>query len=251
MDALRALIEVVSRLRGERGCAWDRAQTPQTLRVHLIEEAHEAAAAIDSTSLPAAREELGDLLFVLTLITRIYEEAGAFDLSQVAEGAVQKMIRRHPHVFGDTVAAPGDWQRLKAKERGTPSGLLDGVPASLPPLLRAHRITARAASVGFDWPDRAGVLAKVREELDELDEALAEGDEAHVTEEFGDLLFSLVNLGRFLPVPAHDALAQATSKFEQRFRRVEQACLAEGSSVINSDAETLDRHWRTAKEEPC
>jgi MazG family protein len=251
MDELSELVEMVDRLRAEGGCAWDRAQTPMSLRPYLIEEAHEAAAAIGLATPEQARDELGDLLFVAISIARAYQEAGAFTLTEVAQAAAAKMRRRHPHVFGDAVARPGDWQRLKAAERPAGAGLLDGVPRSLPPLLRAHRVSARAASVGFDWPDRAGVQAKVHEELAELDEALAEGEPEHITEELGDLLFSLVNLGRFSPTPAHDALTAATDKFERRFRHVERACEAAGSSVLATDPTTLDQLWRSAKEAAC
>lgn len=251
---VEGLIEVVRRLRAEGGCDWDRAQTPETLRSYLLEEAHELVDAIGRGAVDEVRGELGDVLFLVTMIARMHEEAGEFSLEDVAASIRDKMIHRHPHVFGDGVKR--SWAELKAEERlvthgdepDGPSSAIAGLPASLPPLLRAHRMTERAAGVGFDWPTIDGVRAKVDEELAELDEAIAQGDPDAITDELGDVVFTLVNLGRFLPVPTHHALERATAKFERRFRAVERACLAAGATVHSTDLDTLESHWRSAKE---
>lgn len=248
MSAFDALREVVATLRSPRGCAWDRAQSPATLAEDLLEEAAEVVDAIRADRHDAVRDELGDLLFLVLLIARCHEEAGDFALDDVARAAHDKMVRRHPHVFGDA-SEPPDWEALKAAERGErPGSLLDGIPRALGPLLTAHEAATRVARVGFDWPDRDGVRAKVAEELDELDEALAVGDLDHAHAELGDVLLSLVNLGRFLPGSAHAALTLANQKFERRFREVERLTLDAGEMVATSGMDELEARWRAAKE---
>lgn len=248
MSAFDALRGVVETLRSPDGCAWDRAQSPDTLAEDLLEEAAEVVDAIRAGPPGAVRDELGDLLFLVLLIARCHEEAGTFSVDDVARAARDKMIRRHPHVFGDADEAP-DWERLKAAERGErPRSLLDGVPRALGPLMTAHEAATRAARVGFDWPDREGVRAKVDEELAELDEALAEGDLDHAHAELGDLLLTLVNLGRFLPGSAHAALGHANRKFARRFREVERLTLDAGEMVATSSMDELEARWRAAKE---
>ena len=252
MSSITRLVEVVAQLRGAQGCDWDRAQTPETMRGYLLEETHEVLDAIDRNHVSDLRGELGDLLFHIVLLSQMHAEAGDFTLEDVAGDIADKMVRRHPHVFGDATEPP-DWQAIKAQERRdrgetSPTSILYGVPRSLPALARAHTLTERASAVGFDWPDREGPRAKVDEELMELDEAMAAGDPAHITAEFGDVLFSLVNLGRFLPTGAEEALRVSTTKFERRFRAVEQACLDAGDTVSTTDPSTLERHWDAAKE---
>ncbi len=255
MSALEELVRIVARLRAPGGCPWDRAQTPESMRPYLLEETYEVLEAIDRGDEPEQRKELGDLLFLIILLARMAEERGAFDLEDLARSVADKMVRRHPHVFDpDHPPTEGEgaletWEARKAKERR--GSALDGVPAALPALLRAHRISEKASRVGFDWPDLVGVRDKVSEELEELDEALAAADEAAIAEEYGDLLFSLVNLGRFLPATGEDALRAATAKFETRFRRVEASLAAEGQSIHEVDLETLEARWRRAKEGPC
>lgn len=217
------LVAIVARLRGEGGCPWDRAQTPESLRPYVLEEAYEVLDAIDRGDVPDLKKELGDVLFQIVLLAQMAKEAGWFELSDVLEAINHKMVVRHPHVFDPTHQSDGNegdvsaWEARKAKQRAGGSAL-DGVPGSLPALLRAHRISEKAGVVGFDWPDVAGVRAKIGEELEELDEAIASGDEAAITEELGDLLFAMVNLGRHLPVGTEEALRAATAKFERRFR---------------------------------
>lgn len=252
VDGLDELVAVVARLRGDAGCPWDRAQTPESVRPYVLEEAYEVVEAIDRGG-DELRKELGDLLFQVVLLARMAEEAGRFDLQGVARAVTAKMIERHPHVF-DPAHVPGAdegtvsaWEARKTKERS--GSALDGVPDALPALLRAHRISEKAGAVGFDWPDLPSVRAKVGEELAELDAAIATGDAAAIGEELGDLLFATVNLGRHLPVSAEDALRAATRKFEGRFRRVEARLAAAGRTVHEVPPDELEDHWRAVKEE--
>lgn len=257
MSAFDDLVAIVARLRGEGGCPWDRAQTASSLRPYLLEETYEVLAAIDHGDDAELMRELGDLLFHGVMLSRIAEERGAFDIGDVVRQVVQKMVERHPHVFDDNHVVRGDeggirsWEARKAEERPGDRSALDGVPQTLPALLRAHRISEKASSVGFDWSDVAGVRAKVDEELRELDQALSEGDDDKIGEEFGDLLFALVNLGRFLPVGAEDALRTATVKFETRFRALERALAADDRTVHHTDPDTLESYWAVVKEDPC
>lgn len=252
-NAFSALIDIVARLRGEGGCAWDRAQTPQTLRPYVLEEAYEVLDAIDRADPADLQKELGDVLFQLVLLAQMADEAGDFAMVDVLERINEKMIRRHPHVFDpsydETVPAQGiaAWEKRKASERGEASSALDGVPAALPGLLRAHRIAEKAGAVGFDWPDAAGVRAKLDEELAELDEAMASGDDDAIADELGDVLFTVVNLGRHLPVGAETALRNATTKFERRFRALEAELVRRGIRPHDADAELLEAVWQEVK----
>jgi MazG family protein len=255
VNAFDDLVAVVARLRSEGGCPWDRAQTWESLRPYVLEEAHEVVEAIDRDEPGCVRKELGDVLFQVVMLSRIGEERGVFGISDVASDVVRKMIDRHPHVFDpdhrSVVADEGSneaWESRKRKERPAGSSALDGVPAALPSLLRAHRVSEKAATVGFDWPDVPSVRSKVGEELQELDQALASGDPEAIGEELGDLLFALVNLGRHLPVSAEDALRVATRKFERRFRAVEARVAAEGRSVHDVEPQVLEAHWQAVKE---
>lgn len=254
MDRFDELVAIVARLRGEGGCPWDRAQTPSTMRPYLLEEAYEVLDAIDRGDDADLRRELGDLLFQVVLLARMAEEAGRFTLHDVLGDVVGKMIRRHPHVFDPDHVPTGEegrivaWEARKARERAPGRSALDGVPLALPALLRAHRISEKAGRVGFDWPDAPSVRKKVDEELAELDEAMAAGDPEAVAEEFGDLLFTLVNLGRHLPVGAEEALRAATAKFAHRFRRLERTLADEGRSVHDTDPESLEARWQALKD---
>lgn len=254
-----ALLEVMRRLRDpERGCPWDRQQTFATIAPYTLEEAFEVADAIERGDLGALREELGDLLFQVVFHARLAEEQGAFDFAAVARGLADKMRRRHPHVFGAAeVADAADqtvaWESHKAQERrGRGEGVLDGVPAALPALARAQKLGRRAARVGFDWPDAAGVLGKVAEESRELEEAMASRAMAPeaVEEELGDLLFTLAQLARHLEVDAEGALRRASLKFERRFRAMEARLEEAGQCPEEVGAEELERLWNEAKEAP-
>jgi tetrapyrrole methylase family protein / MazG family protein len=253
------LLDIVARLRGEGGCPWDRKQTLETLKPYLIEESYEVLDAIDSGDPGHHAEELGDVLLQVVLQSRIREEQGEFAFDDVAEHIAEKLVRRHPHVFGDvTVSGPDEvvrnWEAIKAEEKADGKGesrssAVDGVPRHLPSLRRAHRIQSRAARVGFDWTEVDDVMAKVEEELAEIHEAMAGGDMAKVKEEIGDLLFAVVNLSRFQKIHAGDALDETISKFVRRFQYVEQAIRDEGRELTDCTLEEMDRHWDAAKEE--
>ena len=253
MTPFAELASIVSALRDEGGCPWDRAQTPESFRPYVLEEAFELVEAIDRGDPRELRKELGDVLFQVVMLARMAEEAGQFTLDDVLAGINTKMIDRHPHVFDPDHVPERDegaisaWEARKATERGHRGSALDGVPSALPSLLRAHRISEKAGVVGFDWPDAPSVRRKVDEELAELDEAMASGDAAAITEELGDLLFSLVNLGRHLPAGAEDCLRAATHKFEARFRRLEASLQAEGRSIHTEAAPALEERWQALK----
>ena len=248
---LADLVALVARLRAPDGCPWDREQGLAELRAYLLEEAHELAAAIDGGEWGAIGEELGDLLFQAAFVARLGEEAGALTLAAVVAASHAKLVARHPHVFGgerlaDAEAVVRAWEQRKAAER--PEGLLAGVPASLPALLGAYRTTQKAAGVGFDWPDVAGVLAKLREELGELESELAAGAAAaRVGEELGDLLFAAANLARHLGHDPEAALARANAKFRRRFAAVEAALAARGTRPGEATLAEMDALWEETK----
>ena len=255
MSEMQKLLEVMAKLRDpENGCPWDVRQDFASVAPYTIEEAYEVADAIQRDDLVALKDELGDLLFQVVFHARMAEEAGAFDFDDVAAGISQKMLRRHPHVFGtETERAagpqPGGWEKIKAEERtrGTDGSALAGVATALPALKRAEKLGKRASRVGFDWPDRQGVRDKIREELAELEEAVGSREARHIHEEFGDLLFAIVNLARHLDVDPEQSLTAASRKFEQRFRDMEKAVLASGRKMKNLTLESLDQEWRAAK----
>lgn len=248
---LADLVALVARLRAPDGCPWDREQGLANLRAYLVEEAHELAAAIDGGDWEEIAEELGDLLFQAAFVARLGEEAGALSAAAVVAAVHAKLVARHPHVFGgEQLADAGEvvraWERRKAAER--PAGLLAGVPPSLPALLAAYRMTQKAAGVGFDWPDAAGVLAKLREEIGELEAELAAGaPAARVGEELGDLLFAAANLARHLGHDPECALAGANAKFRRRFAAVEAALAGRGIAAGDAGLELLDALWEEAK----
>lgn len=257
VDGLRRLVDLVARLRAPDGCPWDREQGLADLRAYLIEEAHEAAAAIDTGNWEELAGELGDLVFLAAFVTCVAEEAGAFTIEQVVERAARKIIDRHPHVFGgekleDADAVRRAWEERKAVEKRPDDSLLAGVPASLPALVGAYRLTQKAAGVGFDWDDAGGVLDKIEEEIGELRAALRDGREsghgnAEVEEELGDLLFTVANLSRKLKRDPEATLAAANLKFRRRFARVEQGLAAAGRSLTEATLEEMEALWKAAK----
>ncbi|MDP2627151.1 MAG: nucleoside triphosphate pyrophosphohydrolase [Candidatus Rokubacteria bacterium] len=250
-----SLLSVMARLRGEGGCPWDREQTRESLKPYLIEEAYEALEAIDEGSTDHIMEELGDVLFQVVFHCQVASEQGEFAMADLLARLRDKMVRRHPHVFGDAAVsnakeALSQWERIKRGERGPegePRSALEGVPRSLPALLRAQRLQVKAGRSGFDWPDWSGAWAKVREEVLELDRAAAEGNAGQVREELGDLLFSIVNAARLLDVDAEDCLRQAAEKFTRRFREVEAAMRATGRTVGEASLRELDQAWERVK----
>lgn len=245
-----ALYRTVKRLRAPDGCPWDREQTPESLVPFLLEEAHEAAEAIRAGHRTAAAEELGDLLLNVMLQTAIAEERGEFSLDDVLDRVRQKIVRRHPHVFGDETDADletirRNWKRIKAEEKpeSQDDSVLRKLPASLPALERAERIGRDAARVGFDWPDWRGAWAKVLEEVSELGEALDHGTPEPIEHELGDLLFAIASLARHRALASEESLRRALDRFRARFRRVE-------ASVADLDSATLDEleaAWVRAK----
>ena len=256
-DGIARLLEIMARLRDpERGCPWDVVQTFATIAPYTIEEAHEVADAIERGDLGDLRDELGDLLLQVVYHARMAEEVGAFDFTDVARAIGDKMVRRHPHVFGaeSRDKSPDrqtrDWEGIKAAERaGKPgtAGALDGVVAGLPALTRAVKLQNRAARVGFDWPNLGAVLDKIAEETAELVEAREGGDPARMAEEYGDLLFVMANLARHLRIDPEAALRAANAKFTRRFEGVEAALRASGRRPEESTLSEMDALWEAQK----
>lgn len=255
MQQILRLLEIMRLMRDPvSGCPWDRAQTLQSLRRYTVEEAYEVVDAIDRADAVHHRDELGDLLFQIVFQSRIAEELGQFDFHDVAQAISDKMVRRHPHVFArDQTAEASDrnWEKHKEQERlqsGNPDrSLMAGVVRGQPALMRAHGLQKRAARCGFDWTSREGVLDKVEEEFREFREALDEDEQAHRHEEFGDLLFAMVNLARHTGIQPEEALRDACEKFERRFRAVESAVAASSARMEDCSEEQLDREWRAVK----
>lgn len=250
------LLEIMARLRDpERGCPWDRLQTFKTIAPYTVEEAYEVADAIEREDLSALREELGDLLLQVVYHARLAEEAGLFGFEEVAAGIGDKLVSRHPHVFGkadikDAVQQTRDWEWRKAAERAAKAqgGVLDGVPVGLPSLSRAEKLQKRAARVGFDWPVLAPVFGKIREELTELEqEVSARSDAARLSDELGDVLFAVANLARKLGVDPEQALRGTNRKFERRFRHVEARLAEGGRGPEQATLDEMDGYWDEAK----
>jgi len=245
------LIDIMARLRGIDGCPWDRRQTRETLRPFLVEETYEILEALDRGDDQGLREELGDLLFHIIFMARIAHEEGAFDIDDVISGVAEKMVRRHPHVFGNAeVSGPheveANWAKLKAEEKPRGS-LMEGIPQHLPALMRAYRLTQRASKVGFDWEDKGQVWEKLEEELKEFQEALIEGHKQELREELGDILFTLVNLARFVDVDPEDALRRVTNKFVERFHYIEKRLHEEGKDPQEATLDEMDVLWEESK----
>jgi ATP diphosphatase len=255
--AVKRLVAIMARLRDPRaGCPWDLEQDFDSIAPYTLEEAHEVAEAIARRDMAELRDELGDLLFQVVYHARMAEEEGAFRFGDVVRAISDKMIRRHPHVFGDESREKSaaqqtvDWERIKAAERaGRPKqkGALDGVALALPALTRAVKLQARAARVGFDWPDAGAVLAKIAEETGELVEARDAGRTDEMAEEYGDLMFVMANLARHLGIDPEAALRATNAKFTRRFEAIEAALAAEGRTPSESDLAEMDALWDAAK----
>jgi len=265
---IRRLIEIMAALRTpETGCPWDLEQDFRTIAPYTIEEAYEVADAIERGDLDDLRDELGDLLLQVVFHARMAEEAGEFAFGDVVQAITEKMIRRHPHVFGDAEAraagsAKGMWDRIKGEEKAARRaartarglapedggrGFLDGVPVGLPALTRALKLQEKAARVGFDWKEAKPILDKIAEEIGELRGALDQDDRAAVADEFGDVLFSLVNFGRHLGIDAEAALRGTNEKFRSRFHHVEDALTGSGRTLEEADLDEMERLWQLAK----
>jgi MazG family protein len=251
--AAAELLDLVRHLSGPEGCPWDREQTPRTLSPYLVEEAHEIGEAIARDDRAAVREELGDLLFLVVFLGVTFERENGTKLRELVRGIIDKMIARHPHVFGerrelDAQGVLRQWEEGKRREAGHES-LLGRSPERLPALLQAYRVQEKAASVGFDWKSVEGVIAKVREETDEAEHAIRSGNQERVAEEIGDLLFAAVNLARFLKTDPEAHLHLAIGKFRKRFDGVVERLRAEGKSPSEAGLAELDRLWEEVKRE--
>ena len=254
------LVELMRTLRSSVGCAWDREQTLASLRPFILEEAYEVVDAIDRHSSEDLCDELGDLLLEAVFVAQICAETGEFTIADSANAINAKLIRRHPHVFGKGTArelssreVKAQWEQIKSQERGgrtTASGLLDGIPDSLPSLMRASQIGARTAKVGFDWAESRDVLKKVDEELTELREAIDAEEQDHIDEELGDLLFTLANLARKLNLDPESSLRSANQKFKRRFQLLEENLSKQGRSLREATSEELEQEWRAVKLTP-
>lgn len=254
--SLRPLFDLLARLRAPDGCPWDREQEIEDLRAYLLEEAHEVAAAIDASAWDDIGGELGDLLFQIVFVVRLAEEGSHFNFGEVVHRIEEKMIARHPHIFGeeqlaDSAAVHRAWEQRKLEGAGPEASLLGGVPPSLPALLAAHRMTQKAAGVGFDWPDHASVMEKVDEELEELrtelDGPVDPRSSSRVADELGDLFFTLANLARHLGLDAEAVLAAANARFRRRFGRMEADIATRDLSLAELDMETMETAWAAAK----
>ncbi|HKQ68027.1 MAG TPA: nucleoside triphosphate pyrophosphohydrolase [Polyangiaceae bacterium] len=255
-EAYVRLVEIMQRLLSPDGCPWDREQDPMTLRRYVLEEACEVIDAIESGDRAAMREELGDLLLQVVFLGELMRKEGAFGPDDIVAAITEKLVRRHPHVFGEVSVSGSsevlsNWEKIKAAEKKG-RGVLDGVPRSLPALNRAQRVGEKVQRVGFDWPDARGSRAKVAEEMGELDRAIGEGDKAHIEAELGDVLFALVNLARHVGVDAEGALRGTIEKFQRRFAHVEARVKERhggwpGSASGPLPLEELDGYWDEAK----
>lgn len=263
-NPIQQLDKIIESLRSENGCPWDKKQTPESIGLYLIEEAHELLEAIESGDPANICEELGDVLFQVLFIAKLCEEKGQFSVETAAQKSAEKMIRRHPHVFGDvtiteTEAVRQQWHEIKKQEksgRSTASSLLDSVPRNMPALMRAYRISERAARTGFDWDDISDVMGKVEEEWSELKAEIGEKDadtapsdnhQERIALEFGDVLFTLVNVARFAQIHPETALVSATRKFEKRFHHLERAAAQSGRDIDAVPRDEKEQLWVQAK----
>ena len=263
-ESFRALYDVVAKLRGPGGCPWDREQTPSSMRGALIEETYECIEAIDENNPEHIAEELGDIFLLATLLSFILEEEKTFTVADVLAKITEKLIRRHPHVFNglkvkDSAQVVDNWEAIKVEQEGRKpkDSILDGVSSGLPPMDRAYALQKKAAKAGFDWPDTEGVIAKIKEELEEAREAsqqaasqqaAASHNSEKLEEELGDLLFSVVNLCRYLKVEPSTALRRTNSKFVNRFKYVEKKMKETGQEMKKENLDIMDSFWNEAKE---
>jgi len=258
LERIDTLVAIMDRLRDPDGCPWDREQTYESLRRYLLEECYEVVEALDHGDSGHLEEELGDLLFQIVFLSRLAKEDGRFTLDDVVRGIAEKLIRRHPHVFGTAQAETAQeverhWERIKRQEKQAASkptdtdSILDGIPSGLPAMLKAQRLGERAAAVGFDWTGATEVFAQIEDELRELRAAVDQDDTPHAREELGDVLFTVVMLARRLQLDAEGALEQTNLKFGRRFRWIERELARRGTAIEDADLELLERLWARAK----
>ncbi|MCO4836596.1 MAG: nucleoside triphosphate pyrophosphohydrolase [Oceanospirillaceae bacterium] len=262
-DAMQNLLDIMAQLRNpDGGCAWDLKQDFRSILPHTLEEAYEVADAIESDDRIQLRDELGDLLFQVVFYCQLAREEGSFEFADVAQTMADKLIRRHPHVFGDSAHDDNqdgsvidaeqvlkNWESIKQNERDAKQqhSVLDDVPSALPAMQRSAKLQKRAANVGFDWPNPTPVLANMAEELEEVKQAFASGDKDHTLEELGDLMFACVNMARHLKQDPEQVMRGANAKFERRFRFLEAQILASGEQLENVSLERMDAGWNEAK----
>ncbi|MEK7399394.1 MAG: nucleoside triphosphate pyrophosphohydrolase [Candidatus Poribacteria bacterium] len=255
-ESFGQLVEIIAKLRSDDGCPWDREQTHETLKTGIIEEAYEVIETIDEKDDEKFEEELGDLLMQVLLNAQIAKDEGKFNILGVIQRISEKLIRRHPHVFGDLEVKDSqeimqNWERIKSEERAErdENSLMDGVPINLPALIQARKVQSRASRVGFDWDKADDVLKKVDEEVEELKEGISKRDKENIEEEIGDILFSIVNLSRFLDVEPEGALRKTTAKFIRRFKKMESLIADDGKKITDFDLTGLDKIWDSIKNE--
>lgn len=253
-EGLQKLVAIMQKLRGPKGCPWDKEQTMESLIPFIVEEAYEVIGAIDAKSPEMIKEELGDLLFQIIFICQLAREKGNFDIADVMAISAEKMIRRHPHVFGKTKAKTSKdvlkhWARIKKEEKNGKKrkGYLSDIPEHLPALLKAHKVTEKAAEVGFDWPDIKEVFEKVEEEIAEFKAELKKGNAQRMEAEFGDLIFSLVNVGRFIEVNPEEALRKTIARFVTRMHYIEDKLIKKGKTLHNATTKEMEKIWQEAK----
>ena len=249
-----ALVKLIDTLRGEQGCPWDKKQTARSMSVYLIEEMYELIEAIEAEEPSDVCEELGDVLFHIFFLANIFYEKGFFDIEDIFDKIIEKMIRRHPHVFGNNSIDSADevkeqWHQIKLKEEenNKDKSLLDSIPVALPALLRAYRISERASTSGFDWEDVSGVLKQLDEEVSELKAEMSEGKKDGIEMEYGDILFTLVNVARFLNIHPETALKKSIRKFEKRFKNMEKIISKSGKTIASMSTEEMDLIWHQQK----
>ncbi|HUV05132.1 MAG TPA: nucleoside triphosphate pyrophosphohydrolase [Armatimonadota bacterium] len=254
--AFEKLVDIMARLRSEGGCPWDRQQTHDSLKKYLLEETYEAIDAIDSGDMNELCAELGDLMLQILFHAQLARERGEFDVKDSIESITEKLLRRHPHVFGEAKVASAEevlhrWDEIKSGEPGFEGrvSILDGIPKTLPALARAMEISKRAAGAGFEWPDLDAVIEKLREEASELEEEVRTGDSERIAWEIGDLLFTLVNVARWAKVDPEDALRAMTKRFVARFSRIEEAARASGRPLEEMTIQEMDAVWNRSKQE--
>lgn len=262
MQTMNQLLDIMARLRAEGGCPWDREQTLESLKQYLVEECYEVIDAVESGQVASHQDELGDLLLQVVFQAQIRKEQGAFTFEDVARHICKKLIRRHPHVFGDqTVTGSAEvlknWEAIKTREKQEtqaasaqpikPRSIVEGIPRHLPALHKAHHVQRRVSRVGFDWNRVHDVMTNVEEELAEIKQALTTGDTRRIQEEIGDLLFAVVNLSRFQKLNAEEALDRTVNKFVRRFQAVEQRLYQEGRTVSRCSLAEMDAHWNAVK----
>jgi len=250
-EGFTRLVEIMARLRAPDGCPWDREQTFDSIKPYLLEETYEVLQAIDDRDWPGLADELGDLLLQVVFFSQMADEAGHFDVTAALEAINSKLVRRHPHVFGDGDAQTSDevlkkWDEIKATEKVRPKGLLAGIPKALPALVEGDKISRKAAGAGFDWPNIEQVFDKLREEVDELHDARKTGTQEEIEGEIGDLLFVVINLARFLKVDPEQALRKTNTKFRRRFAHVEDGL---GKPLKEATLEEMEALWQAAKQQ--